>query len=244
MTHEAQGSTAAGRLRRVVEVARTPRRMRNRRPMTAELAGYARSRTSPLPPFVDAVQQRTRADSDDAYMMVSSEQAQLLACLVHATAARQVLEIGTFTGYSTLAMARALPPGGTVITCELDEDSARAAQQHFSASPLADRIRLEVGPALDTIARLNGPFDLVLIDADKIGYLRYFEAVLPKLSDHGLIVADNTLHLGLAKGPEPDSAEVLAIEAFNIVIAQDDRVEQVVLPLWDGMTVIRPVTRS
>ena len=222
-------------------VAKAPRRILSRTSSTGDLAAYALARSSPLPPFVDTVLKRTNADSHHAYMMVASEQAQLLACLVHATAARRVLEIGTFTGYSTLAMARALRPGGCVITCELDPDSARTAQQHFDASPLADRIQLEVGPALDTVDRLDGPFDLVLIDADKVAYLKYFEAVLPKLSDHGLIVADNTLHLGLATGLEPESPDVLAIEAFNIVVAQDQRVEQVVLPLWDGMTIIRPV---
>jgi caffeoyl-CoA O-methyltransferase len=236
-------SSLAGRspLRTAVSAALAPRRALHRLTAAAELAAYARAVSSQLPPSLDVVREQTAVELDDAFMMVEPEQAQLLACLVHATSARQVLEIGTFTGYGTLAMARALPPDGCLITCELDRRSARIAQQHFDKSPLGKMIQLEVGPALETVRRLAGPFDLVLIDADKAGYLDYFEAVLPKVSDHGLIVADNTLHLGLTTGQESGSPAVRAIEAFNAAIAADDRVEQVILPLWDGMTIIRRV---
>ena len=119
----------------------------------------------------------------------------LLELLVSRDRARElVLEIGTYAGYSALAMAAGLPPGGQIITCEIDPRARRVrARAHRQASPHGERIELLVGPAIETIAKLDGPFDLVFIDADKTGYRAYYEAVLGKLAPHGLIVVDNTL---------------------------------------------------
>jgi caffeoyl-CoA O-methyltransferase len=146
---------------------------------------------------------------------------------------QRVLEIGTFSGHSALAMAAALPEGGRIDACEIDPERAAFAQRYFDRSPHGSKITLHVGPAAETIDRLEGEFDLVFIDADKGGYGGYYEAVLPRLSARGLIVADNTL----ADGRVLDgSAEVIA---FNDRVAADPRSVQVILSVRDGMTLIR-----
>ena len=147
---------------------------------------------------------------------------------------KRVIEIGTFSGHSALAMAAALPEGGRIDACELDPDRAGFAQRYFDRSPHGSKITIHVGPALDTVNSLDGEFDLVFIDADKEGYVGYYEAVLPRLSHHGLIVADNTLANGrVVEGERPDIAD------FNEHIAADPRSVQVVLSVRDGMTLIR-----
>ncbi len=179
-------------------------------------------------------------------MLSGHVEGQTLKMLVHATRAIRVLEIGMFTGYSALAMAEALPDGGQVIACEIDAGVAAFAQRCFADSPVGDRITVEVGPALDTVHALSArgvTFDLVFIDADKGGYVDYLNAVLDRalLTPHGLICVDNTLMQGqpwATDDPPPNGA---AIAAFNRAVADDPRVEQVILPLRDGLTLIRRV---
>jgi caffeoyl-CoA O-methyltransferase len=145
-----------------------------------------------------------------------------------------VLELGTFTGWSSIAMASALPPGATLVTCDIDADTSAIARRYAEEAGVADRIEYRIGPALETLASLAGPFDLVFIDADKSGYVDYYEAVLPKLADDGLILADNTL-FGLEEGAIAD-----AIERFNRHVLADERVECVLLTIREGITLIRP----
>jgi caffeoyl-CoA O-methyltransferase len=162
----------------------------------------------------------------------------LLDVLVWASAATQVLEIGTYTGFSALMMAGALGEGGRVTTLELDPERAAFAREHIDASPHGDRVDVRVGPALETIATLEGPFDLVFIDADKTGYPDYFEAVLPLLAPRGLVVLDNMLRGGAVMEPGGDEGTV-AIRELNARLAADPRVVAVLLPVRDGMTVVR-----
>jgi len=122
--------------------------------------------------------------------MTGTVEGRFLELLVFATGARRVLEIGTFSGYSALSMAPGLPADGSIVTCEIDPEVAEVARRHIDASPYGDRIEQRVGPALETIVELDGPFDLVFVDADKQGYAAYVEAVLPKLSERGLIAID------------------------------------------------------
>jgi caffeoyl-CoA O-methyltransferase len=136
-------------------------------------------------------------------------------------------------------MAEALPADGRIVTCEIDERHAEIARRHIAASPYADRIDVRLGPALETIAGLDGPFDLVFIDADKGGYIDYLEAVLPLLADHGLIVADNVLWSGRVIDAADESADTRAIRAFNEHVARDPRLEHVMLTVRDGVTLIR-----
>jgi predicted O-methyltransferase YrrM len=145
---------------------------------------------------------------------------------------RLVLEIGVFTGWSSIEMARALPPGGKIVACDVNEETTAVARRYAEEVGVADRIDYRVGDAAETIAGLNGPFDLVFIDAWKPDYVDHYELVLPKLADDGLILADNTL--SALNGNE-------GIERFNEHVLADRRVECVLVPIRDGVTLIRKV---
>jgi caffeoyl-CoA O-methyltransferase len=206
-----------------------------------ELDDYLDAMTTPPADFLQRLDADTRATQTMPQMLTGPLAGRLLDMLVWATDARLVLEIGTYTGYSALTMAGALGEGGRVITCELDPDRAAFAREHMDASPYGDRITIEVGPALETVERLDGPFDLVFIDADKTGYPDYFEAVLPKLAPRGLIVLDNMLRGGDVLTDGGDEGTV-AIRDLSERLAADPRVAAVLLPVRDGMTVVRHAT--
>jgi caffeoyl-CoA O-methyltransferase len=210
---------------------------------TPEIEAYAEQHSTPPSEALRALEAETRATFEAHGMMVGTIEGRFLEMLVHATQARSVLEIGTFTGYSSIAMAAALPPGGRIITCDVNEEHIDVARRHIEASGNAGRITVEPGPALGTIERLEGPFDLVFIDADKESYLDYFEATLPKLAPHGLVVADNTLWHGSVLDAEATDADTVAIRRFNAAVAEDPRVTAVLLPVRDGVTLIRPILR-
>ena len=199
---------------------------------------YAEQHSTTTSPLLRQVTEATHRELERPQMLSGVLGGGLLTALVHATRARLVLEIGTFSGYSSLAMASALAEGGRIVTCEIDEAAAAMARRHFAESLLGDAIELRLGPALETIETLDGPFDLVFIDADKTGYLRYYEAVLPKLAPHGLIVVDNTLWGGRVVDPAEDSESTQAIREFNDHVLADARTECVLVPVGDGMTVI------
>jgi caffeoyl-CoA O-methyltransferase len=200
---------------------------------------YAEAHTTAPPAHLEAVAAETRATLSDPGMMVGRLEGRFLELLVFAVGATSILEIGTFSGYSALSMAAGLAPGGTIVTCEIDPVHAEAARRHIAASPHAGRIEVKVGPALQTVATLPGPFDLVFIDADKGAYLDYFEAALAKLAPRGLIVADNTLWSGRILDPGDRSVDTEAIRAFNDRVATDPRVVAVQTPVRDGVTLIR-----
>ena len=210
--------------------------------VSPELEAYATTRSSPEPPHLAALAERTRAEvGPRALMMVGPLEGAFLAMLVATTGARRVLEIGCFTGYSALWMAGALPPDGRITTCEVDERHAAIAREAFASHPDGQRIDLRFGPASDTIATLDGPFDLVFIDADKSSYDAYYEAVLPTLSAGGLVVIDNVLWRGEVLAASSDDADTAALIALNDKIAGDARVAAVMLPLRDGITLVRKV---
>ncbi|HLX89610.1 MAG TPA: class I SAM-dependent methyltransferase, partial [Acidimicrobiales bacterium] len=177
-------------------------------------------------------------------MMVGTVEGRFLEMLVFALGARRVLEIGTFSGYSSLAMAAGLAPGGRITTCELDPVHAAEARRNIDDSPYAGSIEVVEGPALDTVAGLAGPFDFVFIDADKRSYPAYFEAVLPKLAPRGVIAADNTLWSGNVVNPGDTSEDTAALRAFNDALASDPRVVCVQLSVRDGITLVRRVDGS
>jgi caffeoyl-CoA O-methyltransferase len=171
-------------------------------------------------------------------MLTSPAAARLLELLAWSLQARRVLEIGTYTGHSALAMAAGMAHDGELITLELDPDRARFAREHIDATPYADRIEIRVGPALDTLATLEGPFDLVFIDADKDGYRDYFHAVRPLLADRGVIVFDNMLRGGDVLDPDAEGTVALT-KQLNADLATDERGVAVLLTVRDGMTVWR-----
>jgi caffeoyl-CoA O-methyltransferase len=203
----------------------------------SEVEAYAAAHTTPLPGPLQQLHEEATRELPYASMLSGPVVAQLLATLVAATQARRVLEIGTYAGFSALAMAAALPPDGKVITLELDDVHADFAQRHVDASPHAHRIQIVRGPALESLAALAGPFDLVFIDADKTGYPAYYEAALAKLQPTGLIVADNTLRGGDVLAPDSEGARV--IDALNTAWASDPRVVATQLTVRDGVTILR-----
>ena len=178
--------------------------------------------------------EETRATQSAPQMMVGDVEGTFLSFLVTMTGAERIVEVGTFTGWSSIAMAQALPPGGSIVTCDINEETSAIARRYAEEAGVADRIEYRLGPAVETLATLDGPFDLAFIDADKPGYVDYYEAVLPKLAPGGLIAADNTL-FGLAT--EGDNAS--AISRFNEHVLHDDRVEAVLLPFREGVPLIR-----
>ncbi len=204
-----------------------------------QLEAYIEAHTTPPEPHLAALAEETRATLNAPQMLTGTVEGRFLEALVWTARPQLVLELGTYSGYSALAMAAALPPGGRIVTCELSDEHADFAQRHIDASPYADRIELRRGPALDTVATLDGPFDLVFIDADKPNYVNYYEAVLPKLAERGLIVADNTLWSGNVAEEEDQSDATVALRAFNDRLRDDDRVVCVMLSVRDGITLIR-----
>jgi caffeoyl-CoA O-methyltransferase len=163
----------------------------------------------------------------------------LLEAVVALRGARDVLEIGTYAGSSALWMARGLAPGGRVVTCELDPDHAAFARRHIAASPHAGQVEVRVGPALDTIAELPGPFEVVFIDADKTGYAAYLDAVLPKLAPGALVIADNVLRSGRVLEERSEDPGTRAIQAFNTRVANDPALVATLLTVRDGLLLIR-----
>jgi caffeoyl-CoA O-methyltransferase len=179
---------------------------------------------------------RLRAETSalpNAGMSVGPLEGAFLSFMVFAKQPGRVLEIGTFTGWSSIAMASALPPGGTLVTCDVNAETTEIARRYAEEAGVAERIDYRLGPAIETLAGLDGPFDLVFIDADKRGYVEYYEAVVPKLADGGVILADNTL-FGLAEGEIAEH-----IGRFNEHVRRDERVEAVLLTIREGITLIR-----
>ncbi len=209
-----------------------------------ELQEYAEAHATPPEPLLEELADETHRTLSAPQMLTGPVEGRFLELLVFATGACRVLEIGTYSGYGSLSMAAGLPPDGHIDTCELDERHAEVARRYIERSPYADRITVHVGPAAETLARLDGPFDLVFIDADKTGYLGYYEAVLPRLAERGLIVVDNTLQSGRVVD-DPDASDTTrAIVAFNERVRSDPRVVSVLLTIRDGVTLIRrrPIT--
>jgi caffeoyl-CoA O-methyltransferase len=203
---------------------------------------YAVAHSTPEPALFTDLAAETRTSTSAPNMMVGTLEGRFLSFLVTMLRPQLVLEIGTFTGYSALSMAEALPPGGRIVTCDISEDHVAIARRHIDASPYRDLIDIRVGPAIDTLKRLDGPFDLAFIDADKTGYLDYYEAIVPKLAPGGVIAVDNVLWSGRvlddAPAGEVDEA-TRALREFNDHVVADERVECVMLPLRDGVTLVR-----
>jgi caffeoyl-CoA O-methyltransferase len=205
-----------------------------------EALAYAESHSTAPPLHLAAVDESTRKDFPAWGMMVGRQEGRFLEMLVFASQATRVLEIGTFTGYSSIAMAAGLPEGGSIISLEVDPHHATIARGNIAAAGLESRISVIEGPALASLAALSGPYDLVFIDADKVGYDAYFEAVLPMLAPHGLIVADNTLQGGgVLDSAGPRNQAAAAIAAFNDKLVNDPRVVCVLTTIRDGVTLIR-----
>jgi caffeoyl-CoA O-methyltransferase len=195
------------------------------------------------PPALAALREETAAHPR-AGMQVSPEQAQLMQLLVRLMDARRALEIGVFTGYSSLAVALAMPEDGRILACDVSEEYTAVARRHWQASGVADRIELVIAPALETLdARLAGgeagTYDFAFIDADKESYIAYYERVLALVRPGGLIAIDNTLWGGSVVDASDQSAATIAVRRFNQHLLTDERVDLSLVPIGDGLTLAR-----
>jgi len=202
-----------------------------------EIERWAQSHTEPVDPLFEELRDETQRTMDQPQMQVGRVEGTFLKMLVSLSGARRALEIGMFTGYSGLMIAAGLPDDGELVTCDVDPKAEAVARRYFARSPHGRKIRIRMGPALETIRALSGPLDFVFIDADKANYSNYYEAVLPLLRAGGLIVADNVLWSGKVLDPKEPSDH--AIVAFDDLVARDPRVEKVLLTVRDGMLLAR-----
>jgi caffeoyl-CoA O-methyltransferase len=204
-----------------------------------DLEGYAEEHTTPHPELLQRLAAETKATLERPQMLTGTIEGRFLEFLVYMTGAHRILEIGTYSGYSSISMTAALPEGGRIDTCEVEEKHAEVARRYIEEAGYSDRITIHLGPALDTIGRLEGEFDFVFIDADKENYVNYYEAVLPRLSERGVIAADNTLWSGRVIDESDQDESTRAIRAFNDHVRDDERVIAVMLSVRDGVTLIR-----
>ena len=207
--------------------------------VSADIEAYAQAHSMPESEICRALRDETQRRMESPQMIVGPLEGAFLKMMTQVVQATRVLEIGMFTGYSALCFAEALPANGTVLTCEIDEESAALARQYFAQSPIGKKIEIRMGPALDTMRHLKGPFDLIFIDADKINYVNYYRRALDLLAPRGLILIDNVLWDGdVLKQPAPDE-KTAAIQELNRVVATDPRVTVVLVTVRDGILVIR-----
>ena len=212
--------------------------MRSVNLISPQIADYALSHTKPLPPLIEEVLAVTRERMGRRALWASGPiEAPLLQIMALSLGARRIVELGTFTGFGALMMAAELPDAGELITCEVDPTCIEIARSFFARSPDGHKVTLREGPGLDTLRSLQGPVDLVFIDADKENYIGYYEAALPLLGPNGLIVADNVLWRGRVLAPENDEDQ--AVIAFADHVQRDPRVLNVTLTTGDGIMLIR-----
>jgi caffeoyl-CoA O-methyltransferase len=197
---------------------------------------YVERHSKPMSSLHEKLWLETFNRAHSAKMMVGSLEGEFLKLLVLMTGARRILEIGTYTGYSALAFAEALPRDGHVVTCDINSETSEIAKRYFAESPYAHKIQIKMGPALNTLKIISGPFDLCFIDADKENYGAYYDACMQLVRPKGLIVLDNMLLSGNVIEPSDERAS--AVDALNKRIRNDPRVENVLLPVRDGIMLV------
>jgi len=209
--------------------------------LTPALYDYLVEHAPPPDPVLRDLREETAALGPIARMQIAVEQGAFLTLLTRAIGARHAVEVGTFTGYSAIAIARGLPPDGRLVCCDVEEEWATVARRYFARAGLSDRITLRVAPAMETLRALPAtpPVDLAFIDADKPSYRAYYEELVPRLRPSGLLLIDNVLWSGAVVDPTDHSENTEAIRALNDVVARDDRVDSVILPIADGLSIVR-----
>jgi caffeoyl-CoA O-methyltransferase len=209
-------------------------------PLSPAALTYAAAHTARDDPALEAVEQAAEALGPTSAMQVAPAEGALLTFLARLLGAREALEVGTFLGYGAISIARGLAPGGRLLCLELDPERAAAAQEHLRAAGVGDRVEVRVGPAAEALAALPAEprFDLAFLDADKEGYPDYYELILARLRAGGLLVMDNVLLGGRVVDPDGD-ARAATMDALNARVARDERVDSVLLPVADGLTLVR-----
>lgn len=209
--------------------------------VSPEVHAYLVAHGSPPDEVLLALIEETRELGGISMMQIAPEQGAFLTWLARTLGARRAIEIGTFTGYSSICLARGLPGDGSLLCLDVSEEWTGVARRHWQRAGLTDRIELRIGPAAETLRALptEPTFDLAFIDADKGGYATYFEELLPRMPAGGVILVDNVLWNGAVVDPAADDDNTRAIRAFNDAVAADARVEVVMLPIADGLTLVR-----
>lgn len=202
-----------------------------------KIEGYAREHTQPAPELLEQLEKYTLENTSDPDMLTGRVEGRFLKMIVQITGVKNILELGTFTGYSALSMAEALPGDGRLVTLERDPEAKAIAEDYFSQSPHGNKIEIKFGEAMETIMDLDFTPDLVFLDADKDRYPEYYDIIVDMLNPGGLILIDNSLWDGEVVNPETESAR--AIAKMNELIVADDRVENVLLTVRDGIQLIR-----
>lgn len=205
-----------------------------------EIEAYAEAHSASESEVCRALREETYRTMEIPWMVVGPLEGAFLKMMAHLVGARQVLEIGMFTGYSALSMAEVLPEGGHVITCEIDPKPAALAAEYFAKSPHGRKVEIRMGPALDTLRDLTGPFDLIFIDADKVNYIHYYERALDLIAPGGVILIDNVLWDGEVLIQPPPDRSTAVIQELNRKVANDPRVTAVLVTIRDGVMVVRP----
>ena len=202
-----------------------------------EIASYAREHTRPEPPLLIDLVTRTHTNMDSPQMLTGRVEGRFLKLLVRLFQPRLVLEVGMFTGYSALSMAEGMPEEGRLITCDIDPRACEMAKAAFAASPVGNKIEIRMGPAINTIRQIQQSIDFSFIDADKKSYPVYYEEILARTRPGGVIVMDNMFLSGRVLDPQDETAR--AVAKLNREIAHDERVENVLLTIRDGVQLIR-----
>lgn len=205
-----------------------------KRIVSEKIERYCSENTTPESRLLRELVEETYARTASPQMQIGHLEGAFLRMLVRLVRAKRVLELGTFTGYSSLVMAEALPEDGKLITCDIDPEATEIAKRYWARSHHGGKIELKMGPALTTLRTIEGPFDLVFIDADKENYIKYWELCMPKTRSGGLLVVDNVLWSGSVLDPRDETDK--AIAEFNRHVHGDERVEAIMLPVRDGVT--------
>lgn len=209
--------------------------------LSSEIYAYLLGSGSPLDDIQRGLIDATESLGSISIMQIAPEQGTFMTMLVQLMGARRAIEIGTFTGYSALCIARGLPDDGQLVCCDISEEWPAVGRPYWEKAGVAQKIDLRIGPAIETLRALPGDekFDLAFIDADKEGYTAYYEELLRVMRSGGLILVDNVLLFGMAADPKTDNPAALAIRAFNDLVAKDPRVSCVMLAISDGLTLLR-----
>jgi caffeoyl-CoA O-methyltransferase len=205
----------------------------------SEIEAYAEAHSMSESSVCRALREETQRTMEYPQMLVGPLEGAFLKMMTKLVGAKQVLEVGMFTGYSALCFSEALPVDGTVITCEIDEKSAALARRHIANAQFGNKISIRMGPALDTMRTLTGPFDVIFIDADKTNYLNYYRRALDLLAPNGVILIDNVLWSGEVLKQPPGDESTAAIQELNRTVAADPCVSAVLVTIRDGVLVVR-----
>lgn len=209
--------------------------------LTPDIHDYMAAHSTPVDAMQQALIDETNGLGDISIMQIAPEQAAFMTMLTRVIGARRVIEVGTFTGFSALAIARGLPDDGELLCCDVSEEWTAIARKHWELAGVGAKIDLRIAPAVETLQSLPAgeAYDLAFIDADKAGYPAYYEEIITRLRPNGLVLVDNTLFFGEVIKPDVSNESVVAIKHFNDLVAADTRVDVVMLAIGDGLTLLR-----